>query len=198
MRFGKGGDWYGEQFIFDGDRTSFDTATSSHTRSVFAQFVSSQDFILKEGLLGGEFSTAWALQHLDETHAKLQLLGNKKIGGRELIGVQYYSKSGTDMQVKLYFDPETYHHVMTVYEIEIPAGNAVQITGGAFLHDTRYTIEERFSGFQAVDGLTLPSRYQLQFTQELQNGNTRVYDWDMTSDQIRQNLSLDSANFRLR
>src|SRR3954471_8210212 len=78
MRFGGGGDWHGEQFIFDGNRIGFATATSSHSRSVFAQFVSSQDFIIKEGLLGGELSTAWALQHLDQTHAKIQPLGRKK------------------------------------------------------------------------------------------------------------------------
>jgi len=218
MRFAAGGDWRGEQFVFDGDRTSFATATTSHTRSVFAQFVSSQDFIIKEGLLGGELSTAWALQNLDQTHAKLQLLGRKKIDGRELIGIQYYSKASSDMQVKLYFDPETYHHVMTVYTVEITPGLAPEITESVYQHENRYTIEERFSEFQPVDGLTLPTHYHLQYTQEVQSGNTdssasvagpstthgellgstRVYDWDMKADQIRHNLSLDAANFRLK
>ena len=32
MRFAAGGDWRGEQFVFDGKRASFATATSSHTR----------------------------------------------------------------------------------------------------------------------------------------------------------------------
>lgn len=31
MRFAAGGDWRGEQFVFDGERTEFATATSSHT-----------------------------------------------------------------------------------------------------------------------------------------------------------------------
>jgi hypothetical protein len=210
MRFAAGGDWRGEQFVFDGERTSFATATSSHTRSVFAQFVSSQNFIIKEGLLGGELSTGWALQNLDQTHARLQSLGRKKIDGQELIGIQYISKASTDVQVKIYFEPETYRHVMTVYTMDISPNMGQEITESVYQHDNRYTIEERFSEFKAVDGLTLPTHYRLQYTQEVQNnatrqadtanmlGTTRVYDWDMTVDSIRNNLSLDAANFRVK
>lgn len=210
MRFAAGGDWRGEQFVFDGERTEFATATSSHTRSVFAQFVSSQDFIIKEGLLGGELSTAWALQNLDRTHAKLQSLGRKKIDGRELIGLQYISKGSTDLQVKIYFEPDTYRHVMTVYTMDVSPTIGQEITESVYQHDNRYTIEERFSDFKPVDGATLPTHYRLQYTQEVQNnatrqadtanllGTTRVYNWDMTVENIRHNLSLDAANFRVK
>jgi hypothetical protein len=210
MRFAAGGDWRGEQFVFDGERTNFATATSSHTRSVFAQFVSSQDFIVKEGLLGGELSTGWALQNLDQTRAKLQSLGRKKIDGRELIGMQYISRASTDLQVKIYFEPETYRHVMTVYTMEVSPNMAREITESVYQHDNRYTIEERFSDFKPVDGATLPTHYRLQYTQEVQNnatrqadtanllGTTRIYDWDMAVDSIRHNLSLDAANFRMK
>lgn len=218
MRFAAGGDWRGEQFVFDGNRIGFATATSSHTRSVFAQFVSSQDFIIKEGLLGGELSTGWALQHLDQTHAKLQLIGRRKIDGREAIGLQYYSKTSKDMQVKLYFDRETYHHVMTLYTVEMAPNMSSDITASSSQHENRYTMEEQFSDFQAVDGVTLPTHYRLQYTQEVQSsatdslaspagpttthaellGSTRVYDWDMTADEIRDNVSLDPGNFRVK
>ena len=218
MRFAAGGDWRGEQFIFDGEHTGFATATSSHTRSVFAQFVSSQDFIVKEGLLGGELSTAWALQNLDQNRAKLQSIGTKKVDGKELIGLQYLSKGSHDMQVKIYFDPDTFRHVMTVYTVEIAPGMASEITENVYQHQNRYTIEERFSEFQAVDGLTIPTHYHLQYTQEVQTANsdtgasitgpttthsellgtTRIYDWDMTAEQIRHNLTLDAKNFRVK
>jgi hypothetical protein len=218
MRFATGGDWRGEQFIFDGERTGFATATSSHTRSVFAQFVSSQDFIVKEGLLGGELSTAWALQNLDQNHAKVQSIGPKKVDGRELIGLQYLSKGTHDMQVKIYFDPVTFRHAMTVYTVEIVPGMAREITENVYQHQNRYTIEERFSDFQAADGLTLPTHYHLQYTQEVQSansdpgasvagpttthaellGSTRVYDWDMTAEKIQHNLVLDAKNFRVK
>ena len=218
MRFAAGGDWRGEQFVFDGERAGFATATSSHTRSVFAQFVSSQDFIVKEGLLGGELSTGWALQNLDQNHAKLQSIGTRKVDGKELTGLQYLSKAIHDMQVKIYFDPDTFHHVMTVYTVETAAGMAREITESVYQHENRYTIEERFSDFQAVDGLTLPTHYHLQYTQEVQTGNsdtgasitgpttthaellgsTRVYDWDMTAEQIHHNMNLDPKNFHVK
>jgi hypothetical protein len=218
MRFAAGGDWRGEQFIFDGQRAGFGAATTSHTRSVFAQFVSSQDFIVKEGLLGGVLSTAWALQNVDQNHAKLQSIGSKKVDGKELIGLQYFSKASHDVQVKIYFDPQTFQHVMTIYTLETAPGMAAEIIESAYQHQNRYTIEERFSDFQAVDGLTLPTHYHLQYTQEVQTqnsgtgstattpvsaqgellGSTRVYDWDMTAEQIQHNMTLDAKNFRVK
>jgi hypothetical protein len=207
MRFATGGDWRGEQFIFDGQHTGFATATSSHTRSVFAQFVSSHDYIVKEGLLGGELSTAWALQNLDFTHAKLESIGRKKIDGRELIGLQYFSKSGSDMQVKMYFDPDTFQHVMTEYTLEFSQGIGRNVTD-IHQYQNRYSIEERFSDFKAVDGLTLPTNYQLLYTEDVINdaatttrsqlGGTRIYDWDMTAEKIQHNLAMDAKNFRVK
>lgn len=197
MRFG-GGDWRGEQFTYDGSKTGFAAATSSHQRSAFCQFISSQDFIIKEGLLGGELSTGWALQNLDANHGRIQVLGPKKVDGKELLGVQYFSKSAGDLQVKIYFDPETYHHVLTVYSMELAPNMGGSVIASPSQREIRYTLEERFSNFQNVDGITLPTNYDLQWTQELQNGTTRVYDWNMTADQVRQNLPLDPANFRVK
>jgi hypothetical protein len=197
MRFGNG-DWRGEQFIYDGQKTSFAAATSAHRRSAFGQLVSSHDFILKEGLLGGELSTAWALQSLSQNPPKLTSVGLKKIDGRELQGIQYYSRSNSDMEVKIYFDPETYRHVMTVYSLSVAANLGPNVIASAQQRDIRYTLEERFSDFKTVGGITLPRRYDLLYTQEQQNGLTRVYDWEMTADQVSDNVSLDPANFQVR
>jgi hypothetical protein len=95
---------------------------------------------------------------------------------------------------------------------------AREITESVYQNQNRYTIEERFSDFQAADGLTIPTHYHLQYTQEVQTGNsdtgasitgpttthsellgsTRVYDWDMTAERIQHNLSLDEKNFRVK
>jgi hypothetical protein len=195
MRFGNG-NWRGEQFVFDGDRTSFAAATSTHDRSTLAQFVNSQDFIVKEGLLGGELSTAWALQNLDRGHVKLGYLGLKKVDGRELQCLEYVSKGTSDMSVKLYFDPETHRHLMTVYSVSQPNFGGT-ITNSAHQREIRFTLVERFNDFQGDNGITLPRHYDLQFTEELQNGATRVYDWDMNVDKILSNLDLDPRNFLL-
>jgi hypothetical protein len=201
LKFGATGrsDWWGEQFVFDGDKASFAAPTSSHQWSVFAKFVLGQDFIVKESLLGGELSTGWALQNLDQGRIKFESLGRKKIDSREAECILYQSKGHTDMSIKLYFDPETYHHIMTTYSLESGAGVGTHgPTGSVFQQNIRYTIEERFSDFQTDNGITLPRHYNLQYTQELQSGSTLVYDWDMTVGRLVDNLGLDPANFRLK
>lgn len=198
MRFGTG-DWRGEQFIFDGEKISYAAATASHLPSDFAKFVSTQDFIVKDGLLGGELSTAWALQNLDQNQSRLQPLGLKKIDGRELQGIEYFPKVGTEMTVKLYFDPETYRHEKTVYSVStVPKGAQHGITTSVQQQELRYTIEEKFSDFQTENGITLPRHYDLQFTEELQSGTTRVYDWDMTVGVMHDNIGLDPKNFQTK
>lgn len=195
MRFGNG-NWRGEQFVFDGSKTSFAAATSTHDRSTLARFVNSQDFIVKEGLLGGELSTSWALQNLERSTVKLGYLGLKKVDGHELQCMEYFSKGNSDMSVKLFFDPETYRHLMTVYSVSQPNFGG-SITNSAHQREIQFTLVERFSDFQADNGITLPRHYGLQFTEELQNGSTRIYDWDMTVDKILSNLDLDPRNFQL-
>ena len=197
MRFGVG-DWRGEQFTFDGNKTGFAAATSSHTRSDFAQFVSSQDFMIKEGLLGGEYSTGWALLRLDANHAKVQSIGRKKVDGRELVGLQYFSKGTNDMQVKMYFDPETFQHVLTTYTLEVAPNMDTDITKSASQKEIRYTMEERFADFKTTEGVTLPTSYRLQWTEELQSGRTLLFDWQMTVTGLRDNIPTDTANFQVK
>ena len=198
MRFGTG-NWRGEQFIFDGEKTFFAAATASHERSDFGAFAGGEDFIVKEGLLGGVLSTGWALLNLDPSRVRLEYLGLKKVDGRELQGIEYLSKNGTEMTVKLYFDPATYRHVKTVYSVlTVPSGITNGIVNSAHVQNVRYTIEERFTDFQTENGITLPHHYDLQYSEELQNGSTRVYDWDMTADKINDNIGLDPKNFQIK
>jgi hypothetical protein len=197
MRF-PGGDWRGEQFVFDGNKTWFAAATSTHKQSVLTRFVSSQDFIVKEGLLGGELSTGWALQNLDPNRVKLDYIGLKKVDGHEMQGIEYHSKGHTDMTIKLYFDPETHHHVMTVYSYTVEPNMSHTITESVNQQEIRYTMEERFSDFKTDNGITLPRHYDLQYTQELQSGSTNVNDWDMTADKLLTNLALDAGNFAVK
>lgn len=116
MKFGSG-PWHGERFAFDGDKTSFAAFTSSHRPSAFGDFIFTHDYIIKEGLLGGEFSTGWTLENPDHSRVKLEYLGRGQIDGRDLGSVEYFPKGSSDMKVKFYFDPETFHHVVTVYSL---------------------------------------------------------------------------------
>jgi hypothetical protein len=194
MRFGAG-NYRGEEFVFDENKTYIAADTSSQRRSRFGDFVHSQDYILKEGLLGGELSTGWALQTLDQDRPHLVYAGLKKIDGRQVHDLEYHSKKSSDMRIDLYFDPETFHHVKTTYAMSIAAGLGRTITDSAKQQEVRYTIEERFADFRTAEGITLPTTYSIEYTQEQQNGNTEVYHWDMTADKIMENVSLDPKNF---
>jgi hypothetical protein len=190
--------WRGERFVSDGDKTSIASATEGYHRSSFAEFVNSYSFIVKDGLLGGEFSTNWCLQDVDHHHFKLENIGLKKIDGRELQGLEYLSKTNGEMTVRFYFEPDTGRHVMTAYSVVQGAGIAHNDVATARQKEVRYTIEERFSDFQADGGITLPRSYDLRFTQELQNGSTSSYDWSMTAEKVVNNANVDPKNFELK
>jgi hypothetical protein len=190
--------WRGERFVSDGDKTSIASATAGYHRSSFAEFVNSYNFIVKDGLLGGELSTNWCLQDLDRHYFKLESIGLKKVDGRELQGLEYLSKNNNEMKVRLYFDPDTGRHVLTVYEVVQGSTIAHTDIATARQKDVRYVLEERFSDFQTDGGITLPRAYDLRFSQELQNGSTSLYDWNMTAEKVVNNANLDPKNFELK
>jgi hypothetical protein len=194
MRFGTG-TYRGEQFVYDENKTYIAAETGSQRRSRFGDFVHSQDYILREGLVGGELSTGWALQTLDKNQPRLSYAGLKKIDGRQLCDLEYRSRKSSDMKINLYFDPETYRHVRTSYAMAFPPNMGTNVTNSVQQQDVRYTIDERFADFKTQDGITLPSTYSIEYTQELQSGNTEVYHWDMTVDKVVENVGLDPKNF---
>jgi hypothetical protein len=69
---------------------------SNHRRSSFGEFVHSQDQIVREGLLGGSLTTAWALLNLDHNQPKLSYEGLKKVDGRQLHDLRYRCKRNDD------------------------------------------------------------------------------------------------------
>ena len=226
----------GEQFIFDGDRDEISFSTANQTRSQFGEFVRVQDVVLREGLLGGVLSTAWPLYNLDNRKAKLSYEGVKKIDGKDLIALRYQPKKSTDADILLYFDPQTFHHVETVYSVRIrgqlgnidpqlanaqavpennigrgPQGDynvTAPATGGvvgqtnetatARQQETRYRLEEHFDSFEAFNGLTLPTHYTIQFSQELGNGRTTLSEWAIVASQIQSGVGVDERNFQVK
>jgi hypothetical protein len=217
-------DYRGEQFIFDGEKDKVAYSTARQTRSSFGDFVYVQDAGLREGLLGGVLSTAWPLLNLDERKPRLTFGGLKKIDGQELYELGYHPRKSSDLEIQLFFDPQTYRHVETIYSYSIsrsisgvdpsqdspaapaPTGpGAVGIPGGvnaetqtARRQMTRYRLQEKFSDFKTVDGVTLPTHYDLQFTQELQNGKTTLSDWDLKDLDVASNVPVDARNFDVK
>ena len=211
-------DYKGEQFISDGDKSSVAATTSEHRRTIFGEFVMSQPVLLQDGLLGGALSTAWALSNVDSNHPHLSTGGLKKVDGKQVLDLRYQPKKSNEMDIHMYFDPETYRHVETVYTITLASGLGSSVpsmsdqvglttppgqsgsdpTRSSKQQQIRYTLEERFSDFNTTDGITLPAHYNIHFTQEAQDGKTTVYEWDMTGTEVSENISLDPRNFQLK
>jgi len=217
-------DYRGEQFVFDGDKDKVAYSTSTQRRSAFGNLVFVQDAILREGLLGGVLSTAWPLLDLDQRKPKLNYEGIKTVDGQKVYDLLYRPHKNSDLEIHLYFDTETCRHVETMYRYtiqpglvggEVGSGGAMPTPGtldnpggtaagtspevaAARQQPTRYRLQEKFSDFKTVDGVTLPTAYDIQFSQELQNGRTTLSDWDLKPLEVSSNVSLDPRNFEVK
>jgi hypothetical protein len=189
------GNYRGENMLYNGEVAQVAFSNTDQTRSPLASFLATQDVILRDGLLGGVLSTAWSLQDIADRGAKLVYEGLKKIDGHPLHHLRYEPRKRSDVQVSLYFEPETLRHVKTVYSVSIANNVGATILDSAHLKPERSQLEERFSDFITVDGLTLPTHWNLQFTRELADGNTTVSELDAKGLEIKNNIGLDPRNF---
>jgi hypothetical protein len=189
----------GEQFICDGNKISVAGTYTDKQRSEFGTFVLSQEILLRENLLGGALSSGWALLDIDSHKPKLHYEGIKKMDNRDLIALRYQSKKSGDMEIFFYFDPQTYQHVMSTFQVRISSGIGLGgETTSARQQENRSLIQERFSDFKAIDGLTLPTHYDLRFTLETPGGFTKSIEWEAKSLTILNNQSVDPRSFQVK
>jgi hypothetical protein len=218
--------YHGERFVSDGKKTLI-AQIRPGVWSVLGDFVMVHNEILTEGLWGGTLSTGWALAHVDERVAKLQDRGLKKVNGRDLRRVDYSPKKHSDLEIQLYFEPDTFRHVMTVYSLTISPHMGTSDIATAREQETRYRLVERFADFKIVDGLNLPQRWTIEFTHEngagamansqtltaiqpaaggiipvetagIGSGQSPVSQFEATVTNISHNVQLDPKNFEIR
>jgi hypothetical protein len=166
----------GEQFVFDGQNSQV-AMTDPGQRSLLGNFMYSQTEILNEGLLGGTLFTSWPLFNLKERGAKLKFEGTKKINDKELLEVTYIPKKrggNGELLIRLYFDPETYRHVLTLYTLTIHAMGGSIASG---TDETKEYVEERFDNFKTVDGVTLPMHWDIRYRKE--PSKPQELQWDV-------------------
>ena len=136
-------------------------------RSAMGQFFYQFDEIVSEGLLGGALSTGWSLLNVESLNPKLKYEGLKKLDGNPYHTIKYQRRKGTDVQARLYFEPETFQHAHSIYKVRIssrivandPAASASQ-------PETWYTLQESFANFRDIRGLNLPTTWTLEFSKE--------------------------------
>jgi hypothetical protein len=211
--------YHGERFVSDGKKTAI-TQLKPAVYSNLGQFVQTHNEILTEGLWGGTLSTGWALADLDAHKAKLKYQGLKKVDGRELHRVDYLPRH-SDLQIQLYFEPDTFRHVLTVYELTIKPQMGLTEQETAQQQETHYRLEERFADFKSTDNVTLPGKWTIQFTSEVPEartigGSTPITDaqsvghprfgasiasvsqFEATVTNISHNVQLDPKNFEVK
>lgn len=153
-------DYAGEHMVFDGETFHISRANPV-SRSGFGEFVYRYNHILREGLVGGVLSTAWPLLDVDGKRPRLQYEGLKRMDGEPLHKLTYSARKGSgDVKIDLYFEPETFRHVRSVYVLIIHARLGRTALESVREQETRLTLEERFSDFHVVDGLTLPTHWK--------------------------------------
>lgn len=200
--------YHGERFVSDGKDTVV-AELKPGIYSTLGSFIRTHGEILTEGLWGGTLSTGWALAHLDERSAKLEDRGLKKVDGRDLRRVDYVPRKRTDLEIQLYFEPDTLRHVMTAYSLSIGAGIARTDKATARQQDTHYRLEEHFADFKSVDNLNLPQSWTVKFTSDVPlvstSGRTAfgaavdsISQFEVTETSISHNVQIDPKNFEVK
>ena len=185
-----------EEISFDGEECYVGNIQPG-IRSQLGQFLYQYDDILEEGLLGGVLSTAWPLLDLEARRPRLDYRGLKKVSGQELLELRYrMRRGGTDFNIRLYFDPESFRHMGTTYKLRISAPMGRTPKESPRQSEVRYTLEEWFSDFHLTDNLDLPSRWTIRLTLDTGSG-AFLAKWDMSYPLITHNLSIDPQLFVL-
>jgi hypothetical protein len=165
-------------------------------RTNLGGFFLTHDLIFKEGLLGGTLSSAWPLLDLPARKAKLKYAGTKKINDRLVYVLKYEPHSGSNLDIRLYFDTETFQHVGTEYEQDFPPPPVSRPQDAAQQKETHLKLTEEFSDFKREGGVILPHTYKLQLSFDTSN-NPLLQDWLLTLTQFVFNKPIDQNQFDL-
>jgi hypothetical protein len=190
-----------EKAGYDGKKMTVGLLKGTGTRTALGDFFMAKDVVFKQGLIGGSLSSAWPLLDVASKKPKLSYSGTEKINGREAHKLKYNAKGGGGIQINLFFDGETFQHVRSEYQYEIPARMGPR-PGGSVASGTndpnnqtmsRYKLVEEFSDFKAEGGLTLPHTYKLRLTVDTQS--TVLLEWVMNFSQFAFNQQIDAGAF---
>lgn len=184
-----------EKFSFDG-KDAKTAVIRLGIRSTLGGFVESNGLMLRQGLFGGTLGTQWTMLDLANRKGKLSMDGSKKIDGKEAFVIGYSPKGGGDIEVKLYFDKETFHHVRTEYKRITSAGIGRTPDASSRFSENRITLTEDFGNYKPEGKLTLPHSYRISYvTTGNSNGSTNI-EWifNLTEFAVNQKMPDDTFN----
>lgn len=199
----------GEYFAFDGKDVSVGYISPGQ-RSPIADFLFRHNGLIKDGLMGGVLSGAWPLLNIQERQVDMKAR-ETTVEGRKLYEVEYVPKQSLrDMKIKLYFDPENFHHVRTEYKVRVKddlstersqsLGQSTGSDAGGFianqeLGESIYVLVEKFDDFRKSGVMVLPYSYAIDYSVEGQS-HAFVGKWTMKAQQWTFNRSYDDKIFK--
>lgn len=183
-----------EKVSFDGENVIIGVLTQGG-RSVLGNFLSSQQALVKHGLIGGVLSSAWPLSNLDHREAKLSYAGTDKINGKPVHKLKYIPRNAGDLTINLYFDANTFQHVRSQYDYVVSARQGAIAETSVSQRDNRFKLVEEFSDFQPTGKLMLPHTYTIDLTVELSN-RTQTLEWTINLQQFSFNETIDPRAFK--
>jgi hypothetical protein len=188
-------DYPAEEVSFDGNEVDV-SQMSPGRRSPLGEFLYQYDEIVTEGLFGGVLSTGWSLLGVDERKPKLKYEGLKKVDDVEYHALRYRPRKRSDVEIRVYFDPQTYQHLMTIYKLRIEPFGGRTMDERALQAVVRYDVRESFAEFKEVGGLTLPSEWIVDYTREV-GTNIDMLRWTMNFVAIENDSEVNPSYFRL-
>jgi hypothetical protein len=158
--------------------------------------------MMEESLLGGALANSWALYKVASKKPKLNFEGTKKTDGKETYILSYTPKGGSEIDIRIFFDSQTFQHVRTEYMI-YKAAALGSIDTSAGRDSSRWHIVETFSDFKTMGDLTLPSSYKINYTffggSSTQPGldKNRDVDWTFKVTNFSFNQEADDKAFEI-
>lgn len=189
-----------EDFAYDGDKQSVGYISPGQY-SQLGDFLNLYKDILKEGLIGGALSTAWPLLHVDQRKPRLKYGGMKKMDSQECHVLNYQMrKGGGDLRIKLYFDPETFRHLGSDYEIKTPAAQMGRTPGtSSQVRQANWLLTERFTDFKEVESNTLPHKWTMQLSIDSGTGSSHtIWQWVTEYETIAHNQPIEEGYFNVQ
>ena len=188
-------DYPHEKIGYDGKNLSV-SYVKPGLRSTLGDFLLQHEMVFKQGLVGGALSSSWPLLNLAAKEVKLEYAGTKKIGGKPLHLIKYLPRKGSDLQINLYFDTETFRHVRTQYDRVVAPNMGSNVDTSSSQRETRYQMIEEFSDFKQENGLDLPHSYNLKLSIDAPVG-TVEFNWIMNLQKFSFNNPIDINDFNV-
>lgn len=169
---------------------------SPGVRSALESFFRTHESTFKYGLLSGTLSSSWQLLNMNEEKVRLKYSGTKKIEGTNVHQLKFQPRKGSDLEISLFFDADTFRHVRTEYTRVVSANIG---TGGVDTstsqRESRYKLVEAFGDFRKEANLTLPHDYRIKLEITGGNGPEIVDEWTLTLKDFVFNQAIDPKDF---